>query len=159
MFTAKTFFVVVLILLSEVHCRTAPPSVRTFPAPVETSPSPPSLSLPPPPPPDPKLDGKQIEEIAKPIDEIVKLKLAPQWIIDTTTICAVFTLVSTCLGLAKLVMDVIEKCNKSTPTHAPNPIYFRLNVATDDSTSTAPVHPQGSLHSRIRENQDRNQTN
>jgi hypothetical protein len=94
--------------------------------------------------------NKQIDEkiVLKPIDEIVKLKIAPQWIIDTTTICvAVFTLISTCLGLVKLAMDVMEKCDRSNqPTNPPPPVnlvYFRLNVQIDDSTgnsNSVPIH-------------------
>jgi hypothetical protein len=123
MFSAKMLVViVVLILLKEIHGRTPPGSVSTFV--VETSS--PSLLPPPPPPPDPLNDQNQIEEISK---------LAPQWLINTATICvAVFALVSACLALTKLTMEVIEKFKKPTP--AANPIYYRLNVMADDSNAS-----------------------
>jgi hypothetical protein len=71
-------------------------------------------------------DQNQIEEISK---------LAPQWLINTATICvAVFALVSACLALTKLTMEVIEKFKKPTP--AANPIYYRLNVMADDSNAS-----------------------
>ncbi|MCI50220.1 hypothetical protein A2U01_0071464, partial [Trifolium medium] len=53
------------------------------------------------------------------INEKVKVKVGPSWLVDTATVCiAVFTLVSACLGVLKLVIEIIEKCENRKPEQA-----------------------------------------